>query len=57
MAGSLYLISAVLLGAWMLFSAWRVYKTEGNKSAWMMYRISSMYLCLLFLALALDVLI
>ncbi len=57
MAGSLYLISAILLGAWMLFSAWRVYKTEGNKSAWMMYRISSMYLCLLFLALALDVLI
>ncbi|MDR3578265.1 MAG: heme o synthase [Anaerolineaceae bacterium] len=57
MAGSLYLVSAIVLGAWMLFSAWRVYKTDGNKSAWSMYRISSMYLCLLFLALALDVLI
>ena len=57
MAGSLYLISAVVLGAWMLFSAWRVYKSDGNKTAWLMYRVSSMYLCLLFLALALDVLI
>jgi heme o synthase len=57
MAGSLYLISAIGLGAWMLFSAWRVYKSDGNKTAWMMYRISSMYLALLFLALALDVFI
>ncbi|HMD89052.1 MAG TPA: heme o synthase [Anaerolineaceae bacterium] len=57
MAGSLYLVSAILLGAWMLYSAWRVYKTDGNKTAWLMYRYSSMYLALLFLALALDVLI
>jgi protoheme IX farnesyltransferase len=57
MAGSVYLVSAVVLGAWMIYSAWRVLKTGGNKNAFTMYRVSSMYLMLLFVALVVDVLI
>ena len=55
--GSLFLISALLLGGWLISAAWRVWKTGGNKTAWTMYRYSSMYLMFLFLALVLDVLI
>jgi len=57
LAGSIYLISALLLGAWLVLSAWRVLRQGGNKNAWMMYRISSMYLAFLFLAMVIDVLI
>jgi protoheme IX farnesyltransferase len=55
--GSLFLISAVLLGAWLISTAYRVLRHGGNKVAWKMYRYSSMYLAFLFLALVLDVLI
>jgi heme o synthase len=54
--GSVFFISAVVLGAWLIFSAWRVLRIGGNKIAWKMYRHSSMYLAFLFLALVLDVL-
>ncbi len=57
MAGSFYLVSAVVLGAMLIAASWQVYSKGGNKSAWMMYRYSSMYLCLLFLAMVLDVFI
>jgi heme o synthase len=55
--GSVFLISAVVLGAWLIHSAWRVLHKGGNKIAWKMYRYSSMYLAFLFLALVLDVLL
>lgn len=57
LAGSVYLISALLLGAWLVLSAWRVLRQGGNKNAWMMYRVSSMYLAFLFLAMVIDVLV
>jgi len=57
LAGIVFLISALALGAWLLSAAWRVYKGEGNKTAWKMYRYSSMYLLFIFLALVLDALI
>lgn len=57
LTGSLFLISAVVLGGALIYSAWRVYKKGGNKTAWMMYRYSSMYLAFIFVALVLDVLI
>ncbi len=57
MAGTVYLISALLLGLWLIATAWRVYKDGGNKAAWQMYRYSSMYLAFLMLALVIDVLI
>ncbi len=55
--GAVYLLSATLLGGILLYYAWRVYKNEGNKVAWMMYRYSSMYLMFLFLALMVDALV
>lgn len=57
LAGSVYLVSALFLGAWLVLSAWRVFRRGGNKNAWMMYRVSSMYLAFLFLAMVIDVLI
>jgi protoheme IX farnesyltransferase len=54
LAGGIYLASALLLGGWLLYGAWRVYSSEGNKTAWQMYRWSSMYLMFIFLALVLD---
>ena len=57
LTGSVFLISAILLGGWLILAAWKVLKKGGNKTAWMMYRYSSMYLALLFVALVIDVLI
>jgi protoheme IX farnesyltransferase len=56
-AGSFFLVSAIVLGLWLISAAWKVFKQGGNKSAWKMYRYSSMYLAFLFLALVLDVFI
>jgi len=50
-------VSAVVLGGALILSAWQVLRKGGNKTAWMMYRYSSMYLALLFAALVIDVLI
>jgi len=57
MAGAVYLVSAVVLGGWLLYAAWQVWKTGSNKVAWTMYRTSSMYLAFLFLALVADALL
>ncbi|MBI3173932.1 MAG: protoheme IX farnesyltransferase [Chloroflexi bacterium] len=54
LTGTIYLISALLLGLSLLYTAWRVWKVPGNKVAWTMYRWSSMYLAFIFLALMLD---
>ena len=56
-SGSIYLVSAILLGLWMIWAAWRVLKTEGNKVAWQMYRWSSIYLLFLFVAFMIDAMI
>ena len=56
LGGGIYLVGAALLGGLLLYSAWRVYRVEGNKVAWKMYRHSSMYLALLFVALMADAL-
>ena len=55
--GSFYWVLAIILGLWLLSIAWQVYKLEGNKIAFKMYRYSSMYLAFIFLALIIDVLI
>jgi protoheme IX farnesyltransferase len=57
LGGGIYFMSAVLLGVLLLYSAWKVWRTEGNKVAWKMYRYSSMYLTFLFLALMVDALL
>jgi protoheme IX farnesyltransferase len=56
-AGSIFLISALVLGLWLIYAAWNVLRKPGNKVAFTMYRYSSMYLAFIFLALVLDVLI
>jgi len=53
-AGTIYLISAVTLGLWLIYTAWQVWIKEGNQIAWKMYRYSSMYLAFIFLALMID---
>ena len=54
--GSIYFLLAALLGMWLLYTAWKVYRNQGNKMAFRMYRYSSMYLAFIFLALVVDVL-
>jgi protoheme IX farnesyltransferase len=56
-SGTIFLTSALILGLWLVGIARKVYKGEGNKIAWKMYRYSSMYLMFIFLALVLDALI
>ena len=54
LAGIVYLISALVLGGFLLYAAWRVFKIGGNKVAWTMYLWSSMYLAFIFLAIMID---
>jgi protoheme IX farnesyltransferase len=54
LAGTVYLISALVLGGFLLYAAWRVFTVGGNKVAWTMYRWSSMYLAFIFLAIMVD---
>jgi protoheme IX farnesyltransferase len=57
LGGGIYLVAAAVLGAGLLYSAWKVWKGSGNKVAWTMYRHSSMYLAFLFVALMIDALL
>ncbi|MEK6752623.1 MAG: heme o synthase [Chloroflexota bacterium] len=54
LAGTVYLVSAVVLGGLLLYAAVQVWRVGGNKVAWTMYRWSSMYLMFIFLALMID---
>jgi protoheme IX farnesyltransferase len=54
LAGTVYLVSSIILGGFLLYAAWRVFKVGGNKVAWTMYRWSSMYLMFIFLAIMID---
>jgi len=54
LAGTIYLISALVLGGFMLYAAWRVFKIGGSKVAWTMYKWSSIYLAFIFLAVMVD---
>jgi len=54
LAGAFYLISALVLGGALLYAAWDVWKHGGNKLAWRMYKWSSTYLVLIFLAIMFD---
>jgi protoheme IX farnesyltransferase len=55
LGSSIYLIGAIVLGLWLLSSAWRVETRRINPLE--MYRYSSMYLVFLFIALMVDALI
>ncbi len=53
-AGPVFAVAAGLLGAGILVAAWRVWSVPGNRVAWGMYRWSSIYLVLIFVALMAD---
>ncbi len=55
--GWIYLLLAVGLGGLLCYYAWQLLRQGGNKSAWMMYRYSSLYLALIFTALVVDTLV
>jgi protoheme IX farnesyltransferase len=54
LSGTIYLVSALILGTGIIWAAWRVWRIEGNKVAWQMYRWTSMYLLFIFLAFMVD---
>jgi len=54
LAGSLYLVSSLILGGALLYAAWAVWREGGNKVAWRMYKWSSTYLVFMFLAIMID---
>ena len=54
LAGSVYLISSIVLGGALIYAAWAVWKQGGNKVAWRMYKWSSSYLVFIFLAIVID---
>ena len=54
LAGMVYLISSLILGAALIYAAWAVWKQGGNKVAWRMYKWSSTYLVFIFLAMMID---
>jgi protoheme IX farnesyltransferase len=56
-AGWIYLIGALILGAYLIYLAWQVLKAGRNKTYYRMYRHSNYYLLLLFVILAADALI
>jgi protoheme IX farnesyltransferase len=53
--GTMYLVSAILLGALFLWNVVRVVRsTDHGKVAWAAYRFQLLDLALLFLAMAVD---
>ena len=56
-AGIVYLVSALILGAALIYAAGLVWRKGANKYAWRLYRVSSMYLAFLFVAMMVDKLV
>jgi protoheme IX farnesyltransferase len=54
LGGNIYFVGAIVLGGWLVLTAWQVWKQAGNKIAWKMYRYSSMYLAFLMAVLMVD---
>jgi len=54
LAGTVYLVSSLVLGGALIYAAWAVWKEGGNKVAWRMYKWSSTYLVFIFLAMMID---
>jgi protoheme IX farnesyltransferase len=53
-AGIIYIVAASVLGFTLLRAAWKVWTVPGNRSAWSMYRWSSLYLMFIFAAIVVD---
>ncbi len=57
LSGVIYVAGALVLGAWLTWTAWRLWVDYTPRQAWKMYRYSSMYLLLLFVVMMVDALI
>jgi len=55
--GALFLVSAAIFGSGLVAFAWRLWTHGGNRLAHGLYRYSSMYLALIFVALVVDTLV
>jgi protoheme IX farnesyltransferase len=55
--GVVYGAAASLLGAWMLWHAWRLYRERTDFAARRLFRVSLLYLAGLFVAMSVDLLI
>lgn len=54
LAGTVYLVASLVLGAALIYAAWAVWKEGGNKVSWRMYKWSSSYLVFIFFAIMID---
>jgi protoheme IX farnesyltransferase len=54
LTGWLFLVSAIVLGGYLIWLSWQVYHGGRNKVYYRMYRHSNYYLLLLFIFLAID---
>jgi heme o synthase len=52
--GSVYLISAAILGGVLCALAWRLWRRHSHANAAMLFHYSLLYLALLFVAVAID---
>lgn len=52
--GLLYLLLALLLGAGLIYVAWKVWRVGGQVHTWRLFRYTLVYLALLFCAMVLD---
>ncbi len=56
-SGWIYLVFALILGGFLVYSAGLLWRKGANKYAWRLYRVSSLYLAFLFVAMMADVLV
>jgi len=54
MLGTFYFVAALLLGAGLLYQAWRLLHDESKAAAKRAYKYTTMYLAILFLAMIID---
>lgn len=57
LGSGLFLAASILMGAGLLAMAWTLLRNGRNRSAWRMYRYSSLYLAGVFCVLAVEVLL
>lgn len=52
--GPVYWLSALLLGGGLLAAAWRLWRDGTGRAAWSLFKLSNVYLALLFAGMVLD---
>lgn len=52
--GAVYGVTAAVLGAWFIISAWRMFREGTSRLAWPLFKYSNYYLAALLAAMAID---